>query len=100
MTSRVLQTFAACTIALVLPFGLCTAAEQERSPLLTGRWGFTVGGFAVDLRTDAQFSFAGELGTLFRLEDDTDYQGNQSVLRADGFWRFGKRHALEMEVLE
>ena len=100
MTTKVLRAIGACALALALPSGLCAAAEQEPSHLLTGRWGFTAGGFAADLRTDAQLSFAGGLGAIFRLEDDTDYEENQSVLRADGFWRFGKRHALELEALQ
>ena len=98
---RLRFTMSLCIAAIVLAAatGLC-AAEGEPSRLLTSRWGFTVGGFAADLRTDAQFSVGSGLGTLFRLEDATDYTESDSVLRADGFVRFGKRHAFELELLQ
>jgi hypothetical protein len=98
MMSKVLAILGIGAIALVTATGPCMADEPSR--FLTSRWGFNVGGFAADLRTDAQLSFGSGLGTLFRLEDATDYTANESVLRADGFVRFGKRHAFEIEILQ
>ena len=99
MMVKMLRVPGIAAMLLVAATGLC-AAEGEPSRLLTSRWGFTVGGFAADLRTDAQFSFGRGLGTLFRLEDITDYTESESVIRADGFVRFGKRHAFELEMLQ
>lgn len=99
MTLRITMSLCVAAMVLAAATGLC-AAEGEPSHMLTSRWGFTVGGFAADLRTDAQFSFGSGLGTLFRLEDVTDYTESDSVLRADGFVRFGKRHAFELELLQ
>jgi len=99
MMVKMLRVPGIAAILLAAATGLCTA-EGEPSHLLTGRWGFTAGGFAADLRTDAQFSFGPRLGTLFRLEDATDFTESESVIRADGFVRFGKRHAFELELLQ
>ncbi len=100
MTVKLLRLIGVVAILLTAASGLRAAETQEPSRFLKSRWGFTVGGYAADLSTDAQFSFGNGLGTLFRLEDVTDYDAAESVLRADGFVRFGKRHAMEFQIIQ
>jgi hypothetical protein len=97
---RTLSRFlaAGAFLAIAIP---CTsrAAEPSRSRVITDQWLLNVGGYLVELDTEAQVGRGAALGTLLDLEDTLDYDPTRSVGRIDSLVRFKPKHALELGLL-
>ena len=65
-------------------------------PVVASRWNVNLGGFLVDLNTNAAVGIGGIFGTFINLEEKLGLQQDQDVLRLDGFYRFKPKHTLDM----
>jgi len=70
--------------------------DYSRAPILTDRWGFSLGGFLIDFETDAAVGSGGLLGSFIRFEEKLGLDEDKSVFRVDGFYRFNHRHGFEV----
>ena len=69
--------------------------QKQESRLLSDRFNIDLGGYAVDLKTDVRIGFNNVLCTLIRLENDLDFESDQSDAAVNGFYRFGPKSAIE-----
>jgi hypothetical protein len=96
--ARVITTVVAATLVASLA-PVVHAQGTEESRLLSDRFNIKLGGFLVDLRTDAQIGIEGVIGSFLRLEEVLNLDSDQTVARFDGFYRFAPKHALEFGFL-
>ena len=55
----------------------------------------SLGGFISDFKTEASLSSESGIGTEINFEDDLGLTDSESLLRLDGYWRFGQKHRLD-----
>jgi hypothetical protein len=70
------------------------SAADGDSRVISDDWLITLGGYLVDLDTDAAVGSGGVLGTSIQVEDDLGIEGDKSFARMDGQYRFNERHAM------
>ena len=91
-----------CLLALVATAPLLAAerrpADFTHTRIISDRWGFQVGSFLVDLNTDAAVGASGLLGTSISFEKQLGLDDDKTLVRADGFYRFNKRHGLDITL--
>ena len=89
-----------CTLLVLIPSSAAPADPKQDNRVIADRWSVLAGGFLADLNTEAQVGFGGVLGSLVDLENVLDMDDNKSVARLDGLFRFNRKHAMEIGLLE
>lgn len=82
-------------LAASLGPALAAEGDQREARVLEDKFGFSLGGYLVDFRTDASAGFGTLVGTSIRLEDDLGVDDGKSTFRLGGFYRFNSRHGLD-----
>ena len=72
---------------------------KEDNPVVASRWNVDLGGYVVDLDTNAAVGIGGIVGTLLNLEEILGLDTDQTIVRLDGFYRFRPKHTLAFEFL-
>lgn len=75
---------------------LAEAGDRPDTRVLDDKWGVSLGGYAVDFQTTAAVGTGTFIGTVIRLEDDLSVDSNKTTFRLGGFYRFKKRHGIEI----
>jgi hypothetical protein len=101
--SALLAGIASSLFVLAVIPGPPTFAEdgnQKEARLISDKAGISLGGFLVDFTTEAAAGFGTVVGTVIRLEDDLSIDDSKATFRLGGFYRFGKRHALDVSFFD
>ena len=92
-------------VSLALLVATIPASAKELSfeydyPVVSDRWGISLGGYLVDLDTTVAVGFGNVVGTIIKLEDILNLEESQDILRLEGFVRMAPKHALEFGLLQ
>ncbi len=85
-------------LAAVAGPGIARAEETDDSRDYD-RFGFTVGGFFVDLDSETEVGSQSGRGTTINLEDDLGMDSSETVLFLGAEWRFAARHSIGLSYL-
>jgi hypothetical protein len=72
--------------------------HHQLAPVINDRWGFYLGGYVADFKTDAAIGSGAFLGAVIRAEDDLGLASDDSTFRSEAYFRINERHGLEFSL--
>ena len=72
-----------------------TVDHHQLAPVINDRWGFYLGGYLADFKTDAAVGSGNFIGAVIRAEDELGLNADDSTFRAEFYARFNDRHGIE-----